>query len=100
MFSLTDREEVSRGQLSRDQVVLLDEVLAGHGLPETSSHKVIDHVAFVCLLCGSVGVSSTNESRDYFVDNFTTTCCGLTVTFHSDDKVLVNPANMVVRSVN
>lgn len=100
MFSLTDREEVSRGQLSRDQVVLLDETLAGHGLPQTSSDKVIDHVAFVCLQCGSVGVCSDNESRDSFINNCDATCCGLTVTFHSDHRVLVNTENLVVRSVN
>lgn len=95
-YAVNTPREVSRGQLTEDQIVLLDEALAHHGLEATSPHSTPETVAAVCLKCGTVSVAHTRENRDVIVENYDLTCCGLTVTFHSDNKVLVNPDLLVV----
>ena len=85
---------VTRGDLSEDEIFLLDVHLAHHALPLSSAHSTPERVGFVCLACGSVGVSENRAARDTFTENFDPTCCGKTVWFHSDHRVLVDPSTL------
>lgn len=96
MHRLSVPHSVTRGELAADQIVLLDEALAHHGLPKTSPHQIPERLAYACLMCGSIGEAPTQESRDALVDNFDFTCCGLTVIFHSNQRTLIDPSQFTV----
>lgn len=87
-------QEVARGDLTPDQIELLDAWLDGHQLPPSSPHSTPETLAWVCLNCGSIGEAKTRQDRDAIIDNFDVKCCGLTVVFHSNHRVLVDPANL------
>jgi hypothetical protein len=86
---------IARGDLTVAQVMILDKYLAHHGFPPSVPHAVPDLVAYVCLGCGCIGVAGDNLSRDSHVENYDFACCDTTVTFHSDDRVLVDITRLV-----
>lgn len=96
MYTLNSRTVVSRGDLSDEQVKLLDAHLAHFDLPPTSPYHTPDKLVKVCLKCGSIAEAPDNETRDFCVDNYDLRCCGLTVVFHSKQAVLVNPDNLTI----
>ena len=82
-YTLNELVEVTPSMLTPFQVLVLNEALAYHHLPRYTVENVPDNVTYVCLKCGTVGVTDDNRSRDIHVENFDMTCCGLTVVFHS-----------------
>lgn len=103
----------SRGELTPVEMFKLDDALRYHGLPASSPHTVSPSpgLAYVCLTCNSIGEvrddSLSDEElakqRDRFVDIYDFECCpeGVTVTFRSRNKRLVDPTILgIVVSVN
>lgn len=96
-YLITDRTEVSRGQLTPVQILRLNKALAHHGLPVSSPHSPApETLAKVCLKCASIALAPDVETRDFTVANFDMTCCGLTVVFRSSDRVLINPDKLTL----
>ena len=101
---------VSRGQLSPQEVIRLDEVLAHHDLPASSPHKTrpVPGLISACLGCGTVTEASAapvipgktqEESADWYVDNYDFShpeCDSHVVIFHSSHRTLVDPLELRV----
>lgn len=102
MKKITDRVEVSRGELTPAQILVLDRALQHHHLPASSPHSIPETLAYVCLRCSSIGESPDPKSRDQLIEFYDVRCCGLTVVFHSEHRVLVDPGKVsfIVRRVN
>jgi hypothetical protein len=98
---ITDRVEVARGELTNEQILVLDRALVHHCLPPSLPYSTPETLAFVCLKCGSIGESPTREDRDILIDHYDVVCCGLTVIFHSEHRVLKDPGKIsyIVRKV-
>lgn len=95
-FSILEPREVSRGQLTAQQILILDRALVHNGLTATSPFEIPEKVAAVCLKCGIISEAESREQRDLITRDFDLTCCGLTVTFNSTQRVLINPDNLKV----
>jgi hypothetical protein len=87
---------VARGDLSTDEILLLDVTLLHARLPISSDSSFPATVGWVCLQCGSVGVHTSDKARDTYVETFDVTCCGKTVWFHSDHRVLVDVSKLIL----
>lgn len=99
IYQNTDKVEVARGQLTSGQINTMDNILVGHGLPRTSPNEVPSKLVYVCLNCGSIGEGANTNARDEIVQHYDLRCCGLTVVFHSNQKVLVDLNNLTIREI-
>lgn len=68
--------------LTHIEQLMLDRLMVHHDQPNR------DHLAKACLICGSIAEAPDQESRDFCVNNFDLTCCGMastTITFSTQE---------------
>lgn len=93
----SSHKECARGDLTAKQIELLDEHLVNAGFPASSPYNNgPDTLVSVCLNCGSTVETTDKTSRDMYSEHFDMSCCGLTVIFNSNHRVLVDPSKLTI----